>query len=366
MPIWNPWHGCHRISPGCQNCYVYRRDGQFGKDASTVTRTNAFDLPIQRNRQGIFKLQTAETIYTCMTSDFFVEEADSWRADTWAMIQARPDLHFSIITKRIGRFPVALPEDWGDGYKNVSILCTCEDQQRADERLPVFLNLPICRREIIAEPLLGPLDLEPYLASGKIETVTCGGESGERARLCHYDWILEIRRQCVQHGVRFRFKQTGAKFCKDGKEYRIERRLQQPQARRAGIDYLYTDSFDSLFERLTHSKFRSRFRLAEKDLKYIQAKGIDTIRAHAEDFVDKRLSPAVIENDGKQTPMRGHPVFLAQHATATCCRGCLSKWHGIPPGRALTQPEREYVTNVIMAWIHRQCRKSSIGETTAP
>lgn len=355
MPVWNPWHGCRKISPGCQNCYVYRRDSQFGKDASAVTRTAAFDLPIQRNRQGIFKLQTPETVYACMTSDFFLEEADGWRADAWAMIHARPDLHFAIITKRISRFPIALPDDWGNGYENVTILCTCEDQQRADERLPVFLNLPIRRREIIAEPLLGPLDLEPYLASNKIEAVTCGGESGEGARLCNYDWILGVRRQCIEYGVRFRFKQTGANFYKDGKKYYIERKFQQTQARRAGIDHLCTASLDSLFARLARSKFRSRFHLSEKDLAYIRDKGMDTIRTHAEDFIEKRLSPAIIANDGKQTPMRGHPVFPAQHATATCCRGCLNKWHRIPMGRALTQQERAYVSDVIMEWIRRQC-----------
>ncbi len=359
MPVWNPWHGCRKLSPGCQNCYVYRRDSQFGKDASAVTRTSTFDLPITRNRQGVFKLQTHETVYTCMTSDFFLEEADGWRAEAWEIIHARPDLKFAIITKRIGRFHISLPEDWGSGYENVMILCTCEDQQRADERLPVFLDLPIRRREIIAEPLLGPLDLEPYLASGKIESVTCGGESGEAARRCNYDWILDIRCQCVKYGVRFHFKQTGANFCKDGKEYHIERKFQQSQARRAGIDHLCTDSLGPLFDRLAQSKFRSRFRLTEQDLKYIQDRGMDAIRAHAEDFIEKRLAPAVIENDGRQTPMRGHPVFPAQHATATCCRGCLSKWHAIPTGRALTQPERAYVIAVIMEWIRRQLEPST-------
>ncbi len=355
MPIWNPWHGCRKISPGCQNCYVYRRDSQFGKDSSTVARTSAFDLPVKRDRQGDYKLQTQEMVYTCMTSDFFFEEADGWRAEAWAMIRARPDLHFTIITKRIHRFRVMLPEDWDAGYENVTILCTCEDQQRADDRLPLFLELPIRHREIIAEPLLGKINFDPYLSSGKIAAVTCGGESGDNARTCDYDWILEIRQQCVAHGVRFHFKQTGANFRKNGKCYHIERKFQLPQARRAGIDYDPAETFDSLFDRLAQSKFRSRFRLTEKDLQYIREKGVDTVRNHAEDFIRRRLAPAVIENDGKQTPMRGHPVFTAQHATATCCRGCLSKWHGIPPGRELTAREQQYAVSVIMEWIRRQC-----------
>lgn len=112
----------------------------------------------------------------------------------------------------------------------------------------------------------------------------------------------------------------------------------------------------ALFDRLSRSKFRSRFRLHDRERQYVREKGMAVIRSHAEDFVAKRLAPAVIPNDGRQTPMRGHPVFLAQHATACCCRGCLYKWHRIPPGRALTQAEQRYVTDVIMAWIERQMR----------
>lgn len=112
-----------------------------------------------------------------------------------------------------------------------------------------------------------------------------------------------------------------------------------------------------LFERIKRSKFRMRFVLRDADRKYIQEKGLDTVRCHAEDFVKKRLAPAHPKNDGKQTPMRGapngHPVFLAQHATATCCRGCLEKWHGIPQGRELTQAEQEYVVDVLMKWFEK-------------
>lgn len=126
----------------------------------------------------------------------------------------------------------------------------------------------------------------------------------------------------------------------------------------------YTDTKDGnedeaydltdLFERLAKSTFRSRFHLTQKDKQYIAAKGMATIRKHAADFVAKRLAPAVIPNDGKQTPMRGHPVFLAQHATGCCCRGCFQKWHHIPPGRLLTEKEQQYAVAVLMAWIKRQ------------
>ncbi|MGN1031724.1 MAG: DUF4186 domain-containing protein [Butyricicoccaceae bacterium] len=109
-------------------------------------------------------------------------------------------------------------------------------------------------------------------------------------------------------------------------------------------------------EQLQTSKFRSRFHLTEKDREYVRTKGMDTIRRHAEDFVRQRLAPAVIPNDGKQTPMRGHPVFLAQHACACCCRGCLYKWYRIPPGTALSAEQQEAVVNLLMAWIERQMK----------
>lgn len=119
------------------------------------------------------------------------------------------------------------------------------------------------------------------------------------------------------------------------------------------------DRYDhtKLFERLSQSKFRSRFHLSDKDAEYIRSKGMDAIRRHAMDFVARRLAPAYIANDGKQTPMHGHPVFIAQHATACCCRGCFAKWHHIPAGHELTAEEQEYAVSVIMAWIRKEMDK---------
>lgn len=113
----------------------------------------------------------------------------------------------------------------------------------------------------------------------------------------------------------------------------------------------------NLWKRLSQSKFRSSFSLKANDRSYVSEKGMDKVREHACDFIRKRLAPAEIPNDGKQTPMRGHPVFVAQHATATCCRGCLEKWHHIPKGRELTETEQEYIVNVIMKWIDREMKK---------
>lgn len=121
---------------------------------------------------------------------------------------------------------------------------------------------------------------------------------------------------------------------------------------------------DMILNKLSYSKFRSSFKLKDKEIDYINNKGLDVIRSHAYDFITKRLSPAVIVNDGKQTPMRGHPVFIAQHATATCCRGCLEKWHHISKNRKLTKDEITYIVNVIMEWIKRQLNDNSKKKNT--
>lgn len=108
-----------------------------------------------------------------------------------------------------------------------------------------------------------------------------------------------------------------------------------------------------ILSELSKSKFRNSFKLKNKDIEYINTKGFDTIEKHAYDFIKKRISPSVILNDGKQTPMKGHPVFIAQHATATCCRNCLYKWHKIEPGRDLSSDEEKYIVDLIMEWLKR-------------
>lgn len=112
--------------------------------------------------------------------------------------------------------------------------------------------------------------------------------------------------------------------------------------------------YDEIFDRLSKSDFRKKFKLSQKDRLYLEQKGFDTIRSHAVDFIAKRVAPADIPNDGKQTPMRGHPVFTAQHATATCCRGCINKWHKFPKDVQLTKEQQKYLVDLIMEWIKRQ------------
>ncbi len=237
--MWNLWHGCRKYSEGCQNCYVYRTDAKYGRDSSIIAKNKDFDIPIRRKKNGEYTCRSGTFFWTCFTSDFLLDLCDEWRVEAWQMIKERSDCHFLFITKRIHRFTVNLPENWGKGYDNVSVCVTCENQLRADERLPIFKSLPIKHKSIILEPLLESVDIKTYLDTG-IKEVVAGGESGLEARVCDYDWILGIRNQCMEADVSFRFKQTGSLFRKDGILYKIPRRLQHLQARKAGIGYMST------------------------------------------------------------------------------------------------------------------------------
>ena len=113
---------------------------------------------------------------------------------------------------------------------------------------------------------------------------------------------------------------------------------------------------EQALKKLDKSDFRSSFHLNLSEKKYVEEKGIDTIRSHAKDFIEQRLAPAVIPNDGKQTPLKGHPVFKAQHACACCCRGCLNKWYKVPLGISLNKIQQEKIVNLVMAWIEKEMK----------
>ena len=150
------------------------------------------------------------------------------------MIRERTDIDFLILTKRIDRFPVSLPADWGEGYDNVNIGCTVENQVLADFRLPLFLSYPMKRRFIACSPLLEAINLTPYLHG--VDHVTAGGETGREARECNYDWVLTIREQCVKAGVTFWFKNTGSLFRHNGKVEKINPYKQTGMAKELDID----------------------------------------------------------------------------------------------------------------------------------
>ena len=234
MAEWNPWHGCIKYSAGCQNCYVYRRDARYELDASQVYKTTSFDLPIRKDRQGNYKIKPHDRVWTCFTSDFFLDIADPWREQAWEMMRIRSDLYFFFITKRIDRFYDCIPADWNEGYPNVAICTTIENQAAADHRLPILKEAPIAHKSIAAEPLLEAIKISAYLGSW-CDKIVAGGESGPAARPLDYQWILDIRNQCIAANVPFYFKQTGANFIKDGHRYRIPRKNQSSQARKAGL-----------------------------------------------------------------------------------------------------------------------------------
>ncbi|MBC8626353.1 DUF5131 family protein [Alloprevotella sp. Lung230] len=234
MILWNLIHGCHRKSEGCRHCYVFARDEQHGIDTNLVRKTTTFDLPMKRNRRGEWKIPPGRRVMTCFSSDFFLEEMDAWRSEAWQMMRMRSDLTFYMVTKRPERITSCLPPFWEELKSRLYLCCTMENQRCVDERLPLFLHTPLVHREIIVEPMLEAVDFHGKL--GGIERITVGGESGLNARPCHYEWVLDVRRQCREAGIGFHFKQTGGNFHKDGKHYRLPHRVQLSQAARAGID----------------------------------------------------------------------------------------------------------------------------------
>ncbi len=237
--MWNPWHGCRRASEGCAHCYVFELDKLRGAETEIHKNATTFSLPIQKNRAGAYKHAPGTVFWTCFTSDLFLEDADEWRDGVWDIIRTRSDCVFEFFTKRICRAGDVLPGDWGDGYDNVKINASIENQRNADIRARALIDAKAKYRGLICAPLLGEIRIEDYLQTGKIDAVSAGGEAYEGARECRFEWVLSLRDQCMLYNVPFTFHQTGERFIKDGRLYTIKsHRLQCDQARKANIDYL--------------------------------------------------------------------------------------------------------------------------------
>lgn len=234
MSMWNPWRGCKRCSEGCLHCYIHKGDARRGVDTSEIIKTKDFTKPTDRLKNGSYKMKSG-IVYTCFSTDFLIEDADSWRAECWEMIRERQDCTFLFLTKRIERFMECIPDDWADGYENVVVCCTIENQKNADKKLSVFQKLPIKHKCITAQPLIEKIDIEKYLDD--IELVVVGGESDYNARYLNYDWVLDVREQCIRNNVAFEFRQCGTNFVKDGKKYRLQTKDLCSQAKKAGIDF---------------------------------------------------------------------------------------------------------------------------------
>ncbi len=236
---WNPWHGCIKCSEGCQHCYVYYLDRMKGKSGADIYQTKTgFKYPLAKDKTGRYKIQSGEMISVCMTSDFFLEEADQWRGEAWEMMHKRSDVIFLLLTKRTERIRKCLPKNWGDGWENIFLNVTCENQSRADERIPLLLDLPFKHKGLHCAPLLGPITAAKYLDSGQIEQVACGGENYGGSRPCDFDWVIALREECVSRDIKFCFMETGTVFIKDGVKYRINsKQTQNLQAFRSGMSH---------------------------------------------------------------------------------------------------------------------------------
>ena len=237
--IWNPWHGCVKFSEGCQNCYMYFLDKMRGQSGAQIYKVkNNFYYPLAKDRQGNYKIKSGEMVRVCMTSDFFLDRADIWREEAWQIMRARSDLVFLLITKRIHRVAECLPKNWNGGWENVFLTVTCENQKRADERIPQLLALPFKHKGIICAPFLGPVSIKKYLADGQIEQVICGGENYNGARPCNFDWVKSLQKECIEANVTFCFMETGTLFIKDRKAYNLpSKRLQSEMAYKSGMNY---------------------------------------------------------------------------------------------------------------------------------
>ena len=267
--IWNPWHGCIKISEGCQHCYMYFLDRVRNKNGAEIYRTQSgFTYPLQKNKAGNYKIKSGELIRVCMSSDFFLKEADSWRNEAWAMMKQRSDVKFFLLTKRPERVVDCLPKNWGSGWENIFFNVTCENQKRVDERIPIMLDLPFKHKGIMTAPLIGSVSIEKYLSTGQIEQVIAGGENYDGARTCNFDWLKTLRNECEKYNITFCFIETGTNFVKDGKTYHIPKKIVQSQmAFKSGInfkgkpiDFKLTDNFGFLLNKnqLYQPQFRNQ------------------------------------------------------------------------------------------------------------
>ncbi len=198
---WNPWRGCHKVSAGCKNCYMFAAQRRFGRDPDTVVRAAraTFRAPT--------KWREGRKVFVNSWSDFFIPEADPWRAEAWDIMRATPRHIYQILTKRPERIAQCLPADWGDGWPNVWLGVTVEDQAKA-ARLAYLREVRARVRFVSCEPMLEPIRLDLW----RIDWVICGGESGPNRRPFNGDWADDLLGQCRAAGVPFYFKQGSALY----------------------------------------------------------------------------------------------------------------------------------------------------------
>jgi len=213
---WNCWQGCHKVSAGCKNCYMFSEKTRYGQNPNVVIRSSdaTFNAPLKWAKNPA-KYGHIKRVFVDSWSDFFIEEADPWRDEAWEIMRKTPQFIYQLCTKRPERIAQCLPPDWGDGYPNVWLLTSTENQAAADLRIPILIKIPAVVHGISAEPLLGPIDFRKVPTFNRIGLdlsdfwVIVGGESGSNARPMISSWADSIRQQCEKAGVAFFFKQNG-------------------------------------------------------------------------------------------------------------------------------------------------------------
>ena len=235
MYTWNPWYGCHMCGVGCSHCKVFDPELRYRYTPDKIKKSKSeFNLPIRRFRDKTkkkesyeleYKIPSGSVVLTCATSDFFIQEADYWRQEAWNIIHKRMDCLFVIKTRRPERIIECLPDNWLDGWPNVFIYVTVENQEAADIRIPYILDLPIKHIGINIEPMMESIDIRPYLSSGLIEQVTVSGETyhGNEPPIIYLDklWVKDISEQCKYYNTNFEFYKTGTNFKIDSKVINI-------------------------------------------------------------------------------------------------------------------------------------------------
>lgn len=208
---WNPWQGCRKVSAGCDNCYMFREKKRFGQDPATVIRSKSktFNAPL--------KLKDPAKIFICSWSDFFIEDADEWRDEAWEIIRKTPHLTYQILTKRPENIRDRLPEDWGEGYKNVWLGVTAENQEIFNKRIPLIFEVPAIKHFVSIEPMLGEIHIGGWLSllgnEGEpiifnfLNWVIVGGETGPDARGMKLEWALNVKQACEFTKTPFFMKQ---------------------------------------------------------------------------------------------------------------------------------------------------------------
>lgn len=212
---WNPWRGCTKISSGCKNCYMYREQKRYGNDPTKIVRAAGptFMSPLKWD-------DLEAKVFTCSFSDFFLEEADDWRDDAWAIIRQTPNLTYQILTKRPENISGRLPEDWP--LPNVWLGISAENQQALDSRMRIFAAVSAVVKFVSLEPLLGKVTFQKkgVVMSENMLTlldwVIVGGESGAHPRIMQKQWAVRVREECLVSSVPFFFKQKGGPSRFDG------------------------------------------------------------------------------------------------------------------------------------------------------